>query len=584
MSRHAITRRAGFSYRAVVVILAMASVCGVVAWLMAKQVDWSPNEKGPLMHVVQRGDFLHEIVERGEIESASNVDIRCEVQARGMGGVTIIELISEGTYVKPGDKLVVLDSSALENERNQQKITVSNSLAAVVTAQNEVDAAEIARKEYLEGTFVLNCNLIENKIFVAEEALRQAQQALKYSEGLAKKGYVTDLRVETDQIACHRAEKDVESAKLELKTLLEYTKAKELKQFEANIRSAEARLASAQATNKLDNEQLELIESQIAKCRILAPSAGQVVYANEFRRHGGQDIVIEEGTQVRERQTIIRLPDPRRMQVTAKINEAKVAMVREGMPARIHLDAFTDREFDGVVERVSEYPAPTSFFAANVKEYEAFVRILGSPENLKPGLNAEVRIQIELLHNVLQVPVQAVFQHGAKNYCVMRDGDGWLAREITIGSTNDKTIVILDGLQEGDRIVLGAFDYREKVDLPKLDKSQTGAKPFPPDGAQPPAAPPDGSPPGAPPAAAAEKRPPENGKPPGDFFARLDKNGDGKIDRSEAPEPMNPFFSNLDKNSDGAIDKDEWAAARRMMERPPGPPDPAGAPPKGSRP
>jgi len=390
---------------------------------------------------------------------------------------------------------------------------------------------------------------------------------------------VTELRVETDRIAVKKATNDLESAQLELKTLDKYTKEKELKLLESNIRSAQARLDSSEATNKLDTEQLELVENQIAKCTILAPEAGQVVYANEFRRHGGQDVVIEEGTQVREQQTIIRLPDPRRMQVTAKINEAKIALVREGMPARIHLDAFADRELEGVIERVNEYPAPTSFFAANIKEYEAFVKILGSPAGLKPGLNAEVRIQVELLHNVLLVPVQAVFQHGAKNYCVVPDDDGWRAQEIAIGSTNDKVIVVREGLAEGDRIVLGAFDYRDKVDLPKLAEKRPAGSKEPPaaiagDAAtavQPTTAQPT----------ATENRPPEAENPPGDPFARLDKNGDGKIDKAEAPGRMREFFSNLDKNADGSISRDEWAAARQMMRQRSGTP---GAPPKGPRP
>jgi len=563
MSPRLLTRRGGFSYRAVTGVLALLGLCGLVAWLMAQQVDWTPAEKGPMMHVVQRGDFLHEIVEDGEVESASNIEIRCEVQARGMGGVTIIELIPEGTYVRPGDKLVVFDSSALENEKSQQLIVCSNSKAAVETAKNDLKAAEIAKEEFLKGTFILQENLVKNKIFVAREAQRQAEQALAYSEGLAKKGYVTELRVETDRIAVEKAKLDHESALLELDVLRQYTKDKQIKQFDSAIGVVQARLHSAEATYAIDTEKLNLIESQIRKCTILAPAAGQVVYANEFRRHGGQDIVIEEGTMVRERQTVIRLPDPKRMQVAAKINEAKVTLVRAGMPAKIHLDAFPDREFDGVVDRVNEYPAPTSFFAANVKEYEAFVTILGSPPDLKPGLNAEVRIQVESLVGVLQVPVQAVLEHGGKYYCIIPDQGGWRAQPVVIGSTNDKMVVIREGLAEGDRIVQGAFDYRDKVNLPKAPER----RPRPPKARKP--------------AASHDKTPPQ---PPGDRdpFTRFDANGDGKLDKSEVPERMQAVFAELDKNSDGAVTRDEWAAARQMMmrQRPSGP----GAPPGGPRP
>ncbi len=555
------SHRAGFSYRSVLLILALASVAALVAWLMAYEVDWSPVKEGPLMHTVNRGGFLHEIVESGEVESASNVDIRCEVKSRGAGGITILWVIDDGEFVRPGDELVRFDSSALENELNQQKIVCSNSEAAVETARNELAAAEIAKKEYLEGVYVLEHNLIEVKKFMAREAQRQAEQNLRYSEGLAKKGYVTDLRVETDKIAVDKAKLDYQSAELELKVHKKYTREKQLKLLESTIGSARARLRSAEATHQLDVEQRELIESQIAKCTIYAKNSGQVVYANEYRRHGGQDIVIEAGTMVREQQSIIRLPDPKRMQVKAKINEAKIAMVAPGMPVTIHLDAFPDREFEGTVERVSPRAAPSGWFAGNVKQYETFVKILGSPEGLKPGLTAEVRIQVERLPNVLQVPVQAIFEHAGKYYCVMRDGDGWRAHQVKIGSTNDKFVVIRERLKKGDEIVLGAFAYRDEVDLPKVAKDAQAPPPSRPVAEPSPSKTPDA------PAAAAKNKPPPEGKKLPDPFAQFDRNGNGKIEKSEAPEPMQQFFSKIDKDSDGAISRAEWAAVRQMMRQ-----------------
>jgi len=111
--------------------------------------------------------------------------------------------------------------------------------------------------------------------------------------------------------------------------------------------------------------------------------------------------------------------------------------------------------------------------------------------------------------------------------------------------------------------VQGAFDYRDKVNLPKAPER----RPRPPKARKP--------------AASHDKTPPQ---PPGDRdpFTRFDANGDGKLDKSEVPERMQAVFAELDKNSDGAVTRDEWAAARQMMmrQRPSGP----GAPPGGPRP
>ena len=72
-----------------------------------------------------------------------------------------------------------------------------------------------------------------------------------------------------------------------------------------------------------------------------------------------------------------------------------------------------------VVEKVSEYPAATSWFNSSIKEYETLVRIETSVEGMRPGLTAEVKIRVAHLKDVLQVPVRAVLEHGDRHYCSM---------------------------------------------------------------------------------------------------------------------------------------------------------------------
>jgi HlyD family secretion protein len=588
MEREEPSRRGGFSARGLFLVLTLVAVLPVVAWLLAAEVDWSAEETGPLMHVVQRGEFVHEITERGDIESASNVEIRCEVQSRGQGGTTILWIIPEGTYVQPGDKLVSLDSSSLDDELRQQQIVCNNSEAARVQAENNLKTAEIAKKEYLQGAFTLAENEIERKKFVAQEAKRQAEQTLAYSEGLAKKGYVTELRVETDKIAVEKADLDYRSAELELKVLRDFTKEKMLLQLESDIKTAEARLASEEASHEIDQNKLDLVKKQVENCTITAKEPGQVVYANDTDRRGGSEIIIEEGATVREHQAIIRLPDPKRMQVKAKINEAKIALVKPGMPVTIGMDAFTDAKLEGVVERVNEYPAPSAWWGGSIKEYETYIKILGSPTNLKPGLTAVVRIQVERVPGVLLVPVQAVFEHGQRHYCVLRDGAGWRAQEVEIGATNDKFIVINRGLEEGQAVVLGAFAYRDQVDLPEVKEtprttSPRGDRPAP--GAAPAAARPGAPSPGAAASDAAAKGAPgpDAKQLPGDdakkgrskrspdaMFSQIDKNGNGTIEKDELPGPLQANFSEIDKDGNGSISRGEMTAAMARL-RPGGP-------------
>ena len=64
------------------------------------------------------------------------------------------------------------------------------------------------------------------------------------------------------------------------------------------------------------------------------------------------------------------------------------------------------------------------------------------------------------------LPFQAVFKHGEKQYCITHDRTGFRAREVTLGGTNGKYVVVNAGLEEDERVVLGAENYRREVSLP----------------------------------------------------------------------------------------------------------------------
>ncbi|MCD4726835.1 MAG: efflux RND transporter periplasmic adaptor subunit [Pirellulales bacterium] len=555
--------RRGFSTRKLLVALALVLALPALGFSLWSKFSWSKPGAGPMMCRVERGEFIHEITDRGNVESANNVEIRCQVKSKGTGGTTILEIVSEGTTVQPGDVLVRLDSSALENERTAQLIGCNNSKAAMIQAQEAYDTAVIAKREYLEGLYRQAAQTIQNEIFMAEENMSRAEEYLKYSERLAAKGYITKQQLKADRFAVDQARNSLEIAKTKLDVLQRFTKEKMIVQLSSNIKTAEASAQAKQAAHKLDMGQLDLIKSQIEKCVIRSPEAGQVVYANVTGWRGSKEVIIEAGEQARERQALIRLPDPKRMQVVAKINESKITLVKRGMPATVRLDAFPELELHGTVEKVDEFPVPTSFFGSSVKEYETTVRINESPPGLRPGLTAEVRIRAEYLPDVLLVPVQAVFEQDEKFYCVTGEGNRWYAREVTIGATNDKAVVVQGGLFEGEEVVLNAAAYREKVDL-----SETALEPQ------------AVTAPAAKRAADADRAAAKNRAADAEkMFRQFDGNGDGTLQLDELPEGLRDALKAADGNNDGEIDQAEWiAAAKRFRNQGDGPAKPRAQP------
>ncbi len=572
--------RRGFSYRGL--LIALVLLVGLPALAFSLLPGKSGSDSGPMMHVVELGDFLHDITERGELESGSNVEIRCEVKNWTSAGTTIIEIVPEGTLVQPGDIVARLDSTNLDNERTRQLISVANSEAEVIKARTTYDNAVLAKEEYMEGQFRQLVNAVESEVFVSQENLRRAEEYLEYSKTLKKKGYITPSQLEADSFAAAKAAKDLESAQKKMEVLLDYTRRKMLKQLESDVETAEAKLKAQEHSYDLERTKLADIENQLEKCTIRAPAAGQVVYANQTNGWGGREVIIEAGCAVRERQEIIRLPDHTKMQVKGKINEANVAMVRVGMSASVRLDAFPNSEFEGVVQRVNEYPAPTSRYTSSVKEYETIIRILNPPAGARPGLTAEVRIHVEYIPDVVQVPVQTIFEHGDRHYCVVRGENGdWVASELKTGSSNDKFVVVREGLATGDAIVLNAGSVRSKLELPDLPPPERPRPPTFPLAGNPQAADrprgglaeDDALPPASAHGAKRDTRARKNGASvftgsPAALFLRLDKNRDGKLALSELDDTQRARAATADANHDGFLDRQEWAAAVAKLQAP----------------
>ncbi len=196
---------------------------------------------------VFRGPFEHRVLERGEIESSSNVEVRCEVQSRA-GGVQILEIVPEGTVVEPGQRLVRLDDAGLQQELIQQQIVVSNSQSTAIEAKATLDDAKLALKEYEDGTFLELEEQQESAVFVAREDLRRAEEYLEYSKRLAERGYIPEAQLEADTFAVEKERKELGVTETKLKVLREFTKEKMGTKLKADIATAQARLKSREKT------------------------------------------------------------------------------------------------------------------------------------------------------------------------------------------------------------------------------------------------------------------------------------------------------------------------------------------------
>jgi len=537
--------------------IAIVAYFGATRWLGLSGDD---AQSSALVKQVAVSDMLITVVEDGTLESASNIDVKCLVP----GGSTIQSIVEDGKEVQAGEEIIRLDSAALEELADLQEIVVERARSTLFQAEKNLAVAEIAVKEYLEGTFVKELQTVEGLITIAEENLRSAQNNLEYTSAMHRKGYVTSLALEAADFSVRRAELDLESAQTSKKVLEEFTKAKMLEDLRSQRDTAEAQLSSEKAAFEMEEARLIRYREQIQNCVYTAPQSGMVVYANEQdRRRGSTAPSIEEGAMVRESQTIIKLPDLSQMQVKVTVHESKVDLLEVGMRARIQIQ---DRELQGTVTNIANQPEPSSsFFGAGVKEYAATVRIDGEPAGLKPGMTAEVEILVAHIKDAVSVPVQAIVEQGGEFVCWVQTPNGPERRQVLVGASNSTDVQVRDGLAAGDTVLLNPRavvpEAREEVAVAEdagVDEqfgegAEEGARNSVPEGA--------GRTMGGTMGAASGETANADG-PAADPVAKFDTDGDNKLSRDEAPEQMKARFDQLDANSDGTVDRGEISAAR----------------------
>ena len=457
--------RSGFIKTTVILFTMIAAGVTAASVYFGSQSDDSIFE-GALTGEVFEGEFIASINESGDVESASNFEIRCKVKSRGRAGTTILKIAREGSRVKKGEFLVQLDDSELVDLEVQQKIDVAREEAALIQANKDLEAARQALKEFEGGLADQELDTLLAEVALAEETLRRARDKYKHTQVLSRKGYVTNTQLEADRFAVEKAKKDLDLAESQLKVFTDFTRSKTKTELEAEIKKQEAFKNAAEFTLQLAEQRLNFYQEQVASCRIVAPQDGQVVYANESDRRGNSSAVIEEGVMIRDGQPIIRLPDPSNMQVIVKVNDSKINSVAKGQKALIRLDSDPENPIEGLVRSKAAFPLPRRWYQAPI-EYEVFVDVVEKDEEVLPGLRAKVEIFVERLESVVQAPVSALIQNEAGEYFVLKMSDeNVVPTQVQIGPNNEQHVVIESGIKPGDVVLIDPDSYLDAVVLP----------------------------------------------------------------------------------------------------------------------
>jgi multidrug efflux pump subunit AcrA (membrane-fusion protein) len=149
------------------------------------------------------------------------------------------------------------------------------------------------------------------------------------------------------------------------------------------------------------------------------------------------------------------------MHVKVRVHESKVTKIRVGQKAEVRLEAYPNTLLHGTVVHVATLAdaAASPHGLTGVKEYVSIVKIDDSPPHarLRPSTTGEVRIRAKEIPDALLVPIQALANCEGHHVVYVVGRFGTVARrEVVIGDNNENSVQIIDGLSEGERVVVDA--------------------------------------------------------------------------------------------------------------------------------
>ena len=506
------------------------------------------------------------------------------------------QAVKKGEFIA-GDMLCELDSSALQEKEKQMQIDVTTARADLEKADKNLQIqestnesllaqaklaeklADLDLKKYMAegGEYEQAVETLQGDIRKFEEELAMAQEGYEQVRDQARRGYKNLNELEAARINVTQQQILFKNKKNELKLLENFTFERTKSELEQTAKDTvletkravlegEAVMAGLRAdyearslTLQVEEEKLTRLLRQIKACRLIATQQGEAVYASQNSRRS-EPVIIEEGATVRERQAIINLPDLDEMKIDARIHESRISRIAIGQPVEISVDAVSGVMYHGILETISSVPVPGNWPNTDLKEYEASIRITDEKDlvrKLKPGMTAEIRIIVDDRQDkILQIPVQSALSFADKFFTYVVVGSKVEMREIKVGDANDEYLEVLDGVAEGDQVVMNPRTHFSR-EITELESKLLGEQEDNRERVQTPARPAAGGP-GA--AGAGGGRPGGGGPGAGGGAAGGPGGGGGM------PDPKT-IFTTMDKNGDGFITKDESDLRGKFDER-----------------
>ena len=340
---------------------------------------------------VEKGDLAKSVVATGKIEPITKVEIKSKAS-----GIVQKLYVDASDKVKPGQLLAELDKEEIQARVNQAQ-------AALQAAKANVERAEVDA----QGPDVP----------LLLRAYERAQE-------MARQGVVS-------QAALDDAQRNYELA--------------------VNKQNmAKASLTQAKAQVQQSKASLEQLQEEYRNSTIVSPMEG-LVLSRDVEVGDAVSSILVLGSSAT---LIMTLGDTSEVYVKGKVDESDIAKVYLGQPARIKVESFKDKTFNGKVTKIS----PLGVEKDNVTTFEVRVSVTNDKGELKAAMTANAEIILEEHKGTLIIPEGALLYDKDKNASVevpdAHGTDGKRKVVVKVGVSNGAKTEVLSGLKEGDQVIV----------------------------------------------------------------------------------------------------------------------------------
>ena len=354
---------------------------------------------------VERGTMVKSVVATGKVEPITKIEIKSKAN-----GIIKVLNADVDRAVKAGDILVELD-------REQLAAALRGAEANLLAARASLEGAEAQLKKSIV------------------EAEGPDEQFARRAYERARTLFAQNLIAQSALDDAHSLVDVAENRKRAAQSQLAIGKAKVT---EAHAQVAQAKAAADRAAEDMANATLR------------APIRGTVL-SRDVEIGSPVSSILNLGANAT---LVMTIGDIEQVFVRGKVDEADIGRVRLDQPARIRVETFKDKVFNGKVTQIS----PMGVEKDNVTNFEVRVSIDNPGKALKANMTANAEIVLEEHADALIVPEAAISYDAQKNAFVevvapaTRTGRKKIAVKLGVG--NGTRIQILDGLKQGDKVIL----------------------------------------------------------------------------------------------------------------------------------